>query len=83
MEPTSQPTINLSALSGSPIFCDSCHRKMSDDDGENALIGIALYLRGDTDEAKEHIARLYPELDQEHNYQICWVCWLHSLGVKI
>lgn len=57
--------------------CFICGRDMHDDESGNQFIGLSIDLR------VEHLSgfeRVYPELKDFH-VDVCYVCWLKSVGV--
>lgn len=65
--------------------CSVCGRRMTSKDGGVTLIGISISINKyvyDNRDASE----IYPELfvgKDSVDYNVCYVCWLRSLGVKV
>jgi uncharacterized protein (DUF2225 family) len=62
--------------------CSVCKRNMTTKDG-TTLVGVSIQISARDDEFFEHIAEVYPEFSTPFRADICYVCWLKSLGVNI
>jgi hypothetical protein len=69
------------------VLCDVCNRNMTY--RGTSYIGISLSIgekKPTTKLEKENIGaykKLFPEIEIGKSYQVCWVCWLKSLGIKL
>ena len=64
-----------------PINCDSCGRSMTYKG--LSMIGVSYSAPQISDErSREAMAHIYPELKSGETFNICWICWLGSMGVK-
>jgi hypothetical protein len=57
-------------------FCDVCGRSVTAHEG-NTIIGVQFRMSG------EDVQSLYPEIELDRTYQVCPVCWLKALGIKM
>jgi hypothetical protein len=63
-----------------PVLCDVCKRNMKDKNG-TTHIGFNSSVNFETDEDVKRWLGIYPELTKV-DYNICWICWLKSMGIK-
>src|SRR5690348_15911202 len=68
---------------GGLVSCDVCGRNMRDTETGVTITALQVGLRGDTDRIRLTVGRVYPEINQDHVYKICYVCWLRSFGVRL
>lgn len=65
------------------MICDVCGRSMTTKDG-TTLIGVSISLGYEGNSKwKRKVKKIYPEIDLNKSYNICYVCWLKSLGIKL
>lgn len=75
-----------------PLLCGKCDRNMRASSGQS-FIGFAAYfptqeeLPPDNSVIVSHggeaFFEVYPELVGKNKWQICYVCWITSMGVKL
>lgn len=65
-------------------FCAACGKDMVDPETGTLLVGVSLKLRiGDYGTfSKGFIEEQFGQYRDNTTYNICWECWLKSLGVK-
>ena len=66
-------------------LCSVCDRNMTDSQGRT-IIGVSISLGSNFPgraEGDPGLSEIYPEIEQNKIYNICFVCWLRSLGVKV
>lgn len=66
------------------IYCDVCKTQLSDDDGSNVVIGIAInssYLK--EDKLKRYdVGKIINDMFGKSNFNICFPCMIKAFGVK-
>jgi len=64
--------------------CSVCNREMTLADGSiTSIVGISIEIRGTEDTFAKQLAEIYPELPNGYRIDVCYVCWIKSLGVQI
>lgn len=67
--------------------CDACGKSMTFDNGSETgltVIGISLQLNVKETSQPGYKAFIQKQLGPylpDHNYNVCWECWLRSIGV--
>jgi len=66
------------------ITCSVCGRNLTSKDG-GSFIGLVISVTTTTvaEQWASQFQEVYPELKIPLNVNICYVCWLKSLGVKV
>ena len=67
-----------------PVFCSACGKNMQNPRTGANTIGVSLNFRIDKEEDQvfvEHLMSPY-KLDPLKIFNICYGCWLKSLGIK-
>ena len=62
--------------------CNVCGRNMVGKDGTE-ITGISIKLEGSDEVGKKRITEIYPEFPDGIFINVCFVCWIKSLGIKI
>ena len=64
------------------FYCAACEKCMTPENGAS-MIGVSLQIYGDEDEKfNEFLQKQLGKFKINHTYNICYECWLTSLGVK-
>ena len=75
---------NIKAKSVSDGFCAACGKDMIDPKTGTLLVGVSLELNINDHlvSSKGFIKKQFGKYQDNIVYNICWECWLKSLGVK-
>ncbi len=65
------------------MTCDACGRSMELSSGAN-VVGVNIELNWkDSDEiSREEFAEFFSPYEIGKNYNVCFPCWMKSLGIK-
>ena len=64
------------------ITCDVCGKSLQNPENGSCLIGIGISVNAETEASKDYYQKQLGKYKLGKAYNICFECWLKSLGAK-